>query len=197
MAVTFQQPFSKNKVDEIVIYKIQKQTQAKVTMETIHVQSTASIVLWIIIPVTPVRILFKMPSIIIYCHSQLKSLSWIDFSCVFNIALRLLIHNASAIFRFHLLLWKFLWTILKSMVLTFSYDFSILWFYTCDVWSLPLWSFILSVIWRALYPTLYYYLDLLDMVITIYVYSCCCFLLHWWYWMELAELVKLAWKLCQ
>ena len=166
-------------------------------MVTIHIQLTVSIVLWIIITVTLMRILFKMSRVIIYRHNQLKSLSWIDFSCVFNVGLRSFIHNASAIFRFRLLLWKFLSIILKSMVLTFLCDFSMLWFHTCNVWSLPLWSFILSVIWRALYPTLYYYLDLLDMVIAIYVYSCCCFLLHWRYWMELAELVKLAWKLCQ
>ena len=80
----------------------------RVTMVSIHIQLTVSIVLWIIITVTLVRILFKMSSVIIYCHNQLKSLSWIDFSCVFKVGLRSLIHNASPIFCFHLLLWKFL-----------------------------------------------------------------------------------------
>ena len=80
----------------------------RVTMVTIHIQLTVSIVLWIIITVTLMRILFKLSSVIIYCHNQLKSLSWIDFSCVFKVGLRSLIHNASPIFCFHLLLWKFL-----------------------------------------------------------------------------------------
>ena len=87
--------------------------------------------------------LFKTASVIIYLHSRLKSLSWIDFSCMFNAVLRPLIHNASAIFRFRLLLWKFLSIILKSMMLTFLCDFSILCFKTFDVCSLPLCSFIL------------------------------------------------------
>ena len=127
----------------------------RVTMVSIHIQLTVSIVLWIIITVTLVRILFKMSSVIIYCHNQLKSLSWIDFSCMFNVGLRSLIHNASAILRFHLLLWKFLSIFLKSMVLTFLCDFSMLCFKICDEWSLPLslWSFIFSVIWLALSPT--------------------------------------------
>ena len=112
---------------------------------------TVSIILWIIITVTLVLILFKMFSVIIYSHNQLKSLKWIDFSYVFNGGRRSLIHNASAVFRFRLLLWKFLSIIfLKSTVLTFLCDFSMLCFKTCDVWSLPLWSFILSVIWRDL-----------------------------------------------
>ena len=119
-------------------------------MVTIHIQLTVSIVLWIIITVTLMRILFKMSSVIIYRHNQLKSLSWIDFSCVFSVGLRSLIQNALAIFRFRLLLWKFLSIILKSMVLKFLCDFSMLWFHTCDVWSLLLWSFIVSVIRRAL-----------------------------------------------
>ena len=125
----------------------------RVTMVTIHIQLTVSIVLWIIITVTLMHILFKMSSVIIYRHNQLKSLSWIDFSCVLNVGLRSLIHNASAIFRFRLLLWKFLSIILKSMVLTFLCDLSMLWFDTCDVWSLPSWYFILTVIRRALSPT--------------------------------------------
>ena len=29
--------------------------------------------------------LFKMPCVIIYRHNKLKSLSWIDFSCVFGL----------------------------------------------------------------------------------------------------------------
>ena len=123
----------------------------RVTMVTIHIQLTVSIVLWIIITVTLMCILFKMSRVIIYRHNQLKSLSWIDFSCVFNVGLRSLIHNASAIFRFRLLLWKFLSIILESMVLTFLCDFSVLCFKTCDVGSLPLWPFIFSVIRRALF----------------------------------------------
>ena len=70
----------------------------------IHIQLTTSIVLQIIIPVALMHILFKMSSVIIYRHNQLKSLSWIDFSCVLNVGHRSLIHNASAIFRFRLLL---------------------------------------------------------------------------------------------
>ena len=105
-------------------------------MVMIYIQLTVSIVLWIIITVTPMHILFKMSSVIIYGHSQLKSLSWIDFSCVFNVSCRSLIHNASAIFCFCLLLWKFLSIILKSMVLTFLCDFSMLWFHTCNVVSI-------------------------------------------------------------
>ena len=128
-------------------------SKLKLTMVMIYIQLTVSIVLWIIITVTPMHILFKMSSVIIYGHSQLKSLSWIDFSCVFNVSCRSLIHNASAIFCFCLLLWKFLSIILKSMVLTFLCDFSMLWLHTCNVWFLPLWSFILSVIWQALSPT--------------------------------------------
>ena len=76
----------------------------RVTMVTIHIQLTVSIVLWIIITVTLMCILFKMSRVIIYRHNQLKSLSWIDFSCMLNVGLRSLIHNASAIFRFCLLL---------------------------------------------------------------------------------------------
>ena len=125
----------------------------RVTMVTIHIQLPVSIVLWIIITVTLTCILFKMSSVIIYRHSQLKRLGGIDFSCVFNVRLRSLIHNASAIFRFRLLLWKLLSITLKSMVLTFLCDFCMLWFHTCNVWSLPLCSFVLSVIRRALSPT--------------------------------------------
>ena len=77
-----------------------------------------------------------MSSVIISHHNQLKSLSWIDFSFIFNVGLRSLIHNALAIFHFCLLLWKFLSIILKSMVLTFLCGFSMLWLHTCDVWSL-------------------------------------------------------------
>ena len=127
-----------------------KSKLVRVTMVTIHIQLTVSIVLWIIITVTIMRILFKMSRVIIYRHNQLESLSWIDFSCVFNGGLRSLIHNVSVIFRFRLLLWKFLSVVLKFMVLTFLCNFSMLWFHTCDVWTLPLWSFILSVIRRAL-----------------------------------------------
>ena len=112
-------------------------------MVTIHIQLTVSIVLWIIITVTLMCILFKMSCVINYHHNQLKSLSWTDFSCMFNVSLRSLIHNALAIFHFRLLLWKFLSIILKSMVLTFLCGVSMLWFHTCNVWSLPLWSFIL------------------------------------------------------
>ena len=102
------------------------------------------IILLIIITVAVMCILFKMPSLIIYYHNELKSLSRIDFSCVFNVGLRSLIHSASAIFRFRLLFWKFLSIALKSItVLTLLYDFSMLCFKTCDVWSLPLWS------WRS------------------------------------------------
>ena len=108
-------------------------------MVTTHIQLTVSIVLWIIITITLKLILFKMSSVIIYCHNQLKSLSWIDFSCVFNVGPRSLIHNASAIFCFCL----FLSIILKSMVLVFLCNFSMLYFHSCNVWSLPLWSFIL------------------------------------------------------
>ena len=80
----------------------------RITVVTIHMQLTVSIVLWIFMTVPLKRILFKTYSVIIYCHNQLKSLSWIDFSCVFKVSLRSLIHNASPIFCFHLLLWKFL-----------------------------------------------------------------------------------------
>ena len=65
-----------------------KSKLVRVTMVTIDIQLTVSIVLWIIITVTLMRILFKMSRVIIYCHDQLKSLSWIDFSCVFNVGLR-------------------------------------------------------------------------------------------------------------
>ena len=76
----------------------------RVTMVTIHIQLTEPIALWIIITVTLMHILFKMSCVFIYRHNQLRSLSWIDFSCVFNVGLRSLIRNALAIFRFHLLL---------------------------------------------------------------------------------------------
>ena len=42
---------------------------------TVHIQLTVSIVLSIIITVTLMRILFKMSSVIIYGHNQLKRLS--------------------------------------------------------------------------------------------------------------------------
>ena len=122
-------------------------------MVTIHIQLFLSIALWIIITVTLMRILFKMPHVIIYRHNQLKSLCWIDIFCVFNAGLRSLIHSASEVFPFHLLLWKFLSIILNSMVLIFLCDFSIVCFKTYDVWSVPLWSFILSVIQWAPCPT--------------------------------------------
>ena len=108
-----------------------------------------SIILWIVIIVTLRNILFKISCVTIYRHNQLKGLNWIGFSCVFSVGLRSLIHNASAIFRFHLLLWKILSIIIKPTVLTFSCDFSMLCFKTCDMWPLPLWSFILSIIRRA------------------------------------------------
>ena len=76
----------------------------RVTMVTIHIQLTVPIVLWIIITLTLMRILFKMSCVIIYGHNQLRSLSWIDFFCVFNVGLRSLIRSASAIFCFRLLL---------------------------------------------------------------------------------------------
>ena len=68
-------------------------------------------------------ILFKMSSVIMYRHNQSKSLIWIDFFCVFNVGLRSLTHNDSAIFHSRLLLWKFLSMTLKSMVLTFLCKF--------------------------------------------------------------------------
>ena len=101
----------------------------KSKLERQFIYNWMSIVLWIIITVTLMCTLFKTASVMIYLHSQLKSLSWIDFSCMFNAVLRSLIHNASAIFCFRLLLWKFLSIILKSMM-------------TCDLCSLPLCSFI-------------------------------------------------------
>ena len=76
----------------------------RVTMVTIHIQLTVPIVLWIIITTTLMHILFKMSCVIIYRHNQLRSLSWIDFSSVFNVGQRSLIRNASAIFCFRLLL---------------------------------------------------------------------------------------------
>ena len=76
----------------------------RVTMVTIHIQLTVPIVLWIIITATLMHILFKMSCVIIYGHNQLRSLSWIDFFCVFNVGLRSLIRSASAIFCFRLLL---------------------------------------------------------------------------------------------
>ena len=82
-------------------------------MVTIHIQFTLSVVPWIIITVTLMCILFKMSCVIIYRHNQLKSLSWTDFSCVFNVDLRSLIHNASEILSFCLLLWKF-WSIILN-----------------------------------------------------------------------------------
>ena len=48
----------------------------------IRVAMNVSVVLWIIITVTLKRILFEMSSVIAYRHNQLKSLSWIYFSCV-------------------------------------------------------------------------------------------------------------------
>ena len=69
----------------------------RVTMVTIHIQLTVSMVLWIIITINLMRILLKMSSAILYRHNKLKSLSWIDFFCVFIIGLRSLIHNTSAI----------------------------------------------------------------------------------------------------
>ena len=148
LAATFQQPFSKNKV----LFTKYKSKLIRYTMMTIDIQLTLSTVLWIIITVILVRILFKMSTAIIYRHNQLKSLSWIHSSRGFNVGVRSLIHTASAIFRFRLLLSKFSSIILKSMVLTFSCDFFMLWFHTWDVWSLPLWSFIRSVIRRAFLP---------------------------------------------
>ena len=141
--------FQKIKLIKLLFTKY-KSKAIRVTMVTIHIQLTVPIVLWIIIAETSMRILFKMSHAIIYHHNQLKSLSWKDFSCVFNVGLRSLIRNASAVFCFHLLVWKILSIILKSMMLTFLCDFSMLCFKTCDEWSLPLWYFVLSVIWRAL-----------------------------------------------
>ena len=46
------------------------------------------------------------------------------------------------------------------MVLSFLYDFSMLWFHTYDVWSLPLRSFILSVFWQALSRQCKFVLDI-------------------------------------
>ena len=102
---------------------------------------------------TLICILFKISSVIICRHNQLKRLSWTDFSCMFDVDLSSLIHNASAIFRFRLLLWTFLLIISKSVVLTILCDFPMLCFGTYIVCSLPLWSLILSVIRRGLSPT--------------------------------------------
>ena len=95
--------FQKTKLIKLLFTKY-KSKLTRVTMVTIHIQLTVPIVLWIIITFTLMRILFKMSCVIIYRHNQLRSLSWIDFSCVFNVGLRSLIHNASAIFSFRLLL---------------------------------------------------------------------------------------------
>ena len=110
--------FQRMKLIKLLFTKY-KSKNIRVTMVTIHIQLTVSIVLWIIITITLMRMLFKMSSVIIYRHNQLKGLSWIDFSCVLNVNLRSLIHDASTIFRFCLLLRKFLSIILKSVVLTF------------------------------------------------------------------------------
>ena len=104
------------------------------------------LILWIIIVEALMCILFKMSSVIIYHRNQV--LSWIDFSCVLNVDLRSLIRSAPAIFHFCFWLWKFLSIILKSMVLTFLCDFSMVCFKTCDMWSLPLWSFTLSLLFN-------------------------------------------------
>ena len=126
--------FQRMKLIKLLFTKY-KSKLIRVTMVTIHIQLTLSIALWIIITVTLMRILFKMANVIIYRHNQLKSLCWIDIFCVFNVGLRSLIRSASEIFPFHLLLWKFLSIILKSMVLTFLCDFSMLWFLTWHVVS--------------------------------------------------------------
>ena len=83
-------------------------------MVSIHIQLTVSIVLWIIITVTRMCILFKMSSVIIYGHNQLKSLSWKDFSWVFNVGLRSLIHivmkiliNNFKVYDVNILMWPF------------------------------------------------------------------------------------------
>ena len=126
----------------------------RVAMVTIYIQLTVPIVLWIIITVTLICILFKMSCVIIYHHNQLKSLSWIDFSYIFNVGLRSLIHNASAIFPFLYIIMKILINNFSILIVsTFLCDFSMLCFKTCDVWSLPLWFFVLSVIERALSST--------------------------------------------
>ena len=57
--------------------------------------------------------------------------------------------------------------------------------------------FYLGVTWKQFPNTyslilLYYNLCLLDMVIKIDAFSCCRFLFHWRYWIELTELVELV-----
>ena len=94
--------FQKTKL--IKLFKKYKSKLTRITMVAIHIQLTVPIVLWIIITLTLMRILFKMSCVIIYGHNQLRSLSWIDFSCVFNVGHRSLIRSASAIFCFRLLL---------------------------------------------------------------------------------------------
>ena len=51
----------------------------RVTMVTIHLQLTVSNVLWMFITVAFMHILFRMFSVIIYRHNQLKCYSWTDF----------------------------------------------------------------------------------------------------------------------
>ena len=126
----------------------------RVAMVTIYIQLTVPIVLWITITVTLMFILFKMSRVIIYHHNQLKCLSWIDFSYVFNVGLRPLIHNSLAISPFLYIITKILINNFNILiVLTFLCDFSMLCFKTCDVWSLPLWFFVLSIIQWALSST--------------------------------------------
>ena len=86
-----------------LLYTKYKSNLIRLTMVSITGLTTVSIVLCIIIAIILMKILFKMSSLIIYRHNQLKSLSWRDFSCVFNVGLRSLIYNASEIFRLRLL----------------------------------------------------------------------------------------------
>ena len=98
-----------------------------------------------------------------------------------------------AILRFLLLLLKFISMILKIAVLTSVWEVSILCFTICEAWSLPLWSFILSIILPQL---------------TSYIRSCWCLklvlsftgkheliLLPWKWFLTLYALVKVYWHI--
>ena len=98
-----------------------------------------------------------------------------------------------AILRLLLLLLKFISMILKIAVLTSVWEVSILCFTICEAWSLPLWSFILSIILPQL---------------TSYIRSCWCLklvlsfigkhelsLLPWKWFLTLYALVKVYWHI--
>ena len=112
-----------------------------------------------------------------------------------------------AILRFLLLLLKFISMILKIAVLTSVWEVSILCFTISEAWSLPLWSFILSIILSPVSPT---WLSRQDgsVQLTSYIRSCWCLelvlsftgkheliLLPWKWFLTLYALVKVYWHI--